>query len=351
MSSGRSHWLKAALSLGLAAVLLVLFFRNLDFGQVVSSIQNADAGWLVAALIVSLSVIPIRSWRWTRLLAHVGKIRQMDSISATCIGFAATTLLPARAGEVVRPVALARISKLPVSPLLASVGLERLIDLICVLFLFLVYAFGGFLPRNLGSTEEVAFLLLQKSAVLGGIASIILLFIVGIFAVRKDLREKGTEWFLKRLPHRLADRIRPVVKGLLRGLDALASPSNAAILAVSSLIMWFVISLQIYTTLRAFHFDFPIPVSFFLLAWAVLGLAVPTPGGVGGYHKALAYALTGFYGAVEAHAAAFALISHAISFVPITVLGLGFLIAGGLSFGKLGAGDEPPIDPKPPDQP
>ena len=30
------------------------------------------------------------------------------------------------------------------------------------------------------------------------------------------------------------------------------------------------------------------PVSFFVLTWAVLGLAIPTPGGVGGFHKWIA---------------------------------------------------------------
>jgi len=86
----------------------------------------------------------------------------------------------------------------------------------------------------------------------------------------------------------------------------------------------------------------PFPVSFFVLTWAVLGLAIPTPGGVGGYHAAVAYALAGFYAVPKNTAAALALTSHVISFAPITVLGLVFLVAGGFSLKTLT--DEPARD-------
>ena len=81
----------------------------------------------------------------------------------------------------------------------------------------------------------------------------------------------------------------------------------------------------------------PFPVAFFVITWAVVVLAIPTPGGVVGYHTAVAYSLTGFYGVAKDTAAAFALVSHALSFGPITLVGLGFLIAGGFSLRSLAA--------------
>ena len=47
---------------------------------------------------------------------------------------------------------------------------------------------------------------------------------------------------------------------------------------------------------------------------------------------------------MPATAAAFALVSHVISFVPITLLGLAFLAGSGLSFGRLAepSGDKLP---------
>jgi uncharacterized membrane protein YbhN (UPF0104 family) len=86
--------------------------------------------------------------------------------------------------------------------------------------------------------------------------------------------------------------------------------------------------------MRAFGLNYPFPISFWVLAWGILGLAIPTPGGVGGYHKAVAYSLTGFYGASDSVAAAFAIFSHLVSFAPVTLLGLGFLAVQGASFGR-----------------
>ena len=74
--------------------------------------------------------------------------------------------------------------------------------------------------------------------------------------------------------------------------------------AATSLLLWMIITFQVWSTLHAFDLVFPFPVTFFVLTWAVLGLAIPTPGGVGGYHAAIAYSLTGFYGVAKNTAAA-----------------------------------------------
>ena len=86
--------------------------------------------------------------------------------------------------------------------------------------------------------------------------------------------------------------------------------------------MWLVINVQIYSVLRAFHLDLPFSSSFVVTAAAVLGLAVPTPGGLGSYHVAVQLALTDLYAVPRDTASGVALLAHAISFVPITLLGI-----------------------------
>src|SRR5204863_10028486 len=54
----------------------------------------------------------------------------------TVIGFAASFLLPARPGEVLRPYLLARHEGLPPTAAFATIILERLLDLVTVLLLF-----------------------------------------------------------------------------------------------------------------------------------------------------------------------------------------------------------------------
>lgn len=342
VSPKAAHTLRIAVSLGLAAGLFAIFLRHVDLAAVWTAIKGARPGWLAVAVTISLSVIPARAWRWRLLFDHVGRARLWDATVATAIGFAATTLLPARAGEVVRPVALSRSARLPLPALLVSVLLERLLDLVTVILLFVVYAIG-WSPEGLGAEAASRFALLRRSAVVLGAGTLVGLALLAVLAVRPALTGKLTDPVLKRLPATLSKRISGLLASLLAGLGALRSPGDVARMAASSIGLWLFICAQIHVTLRAFDIVFPYPVSFFVLTWAVIGLAVPTPGGVGGYHAAVAYSLTGFHGVGANQAAAFALVSHALSFVPVTLVGLLLLGTGGLKLGALADAKPTPV--------
>jgi uncharacterized protein (TIRG00374 family) len=323
-----------AVSLGLAALLLFLFLRTMDFAAVAEKIRSAHKGWLVFATLCGLVGTPLfRSWRWGFLLRRAGRPSAWALNSATSIGFAASTLLPARAGEIVRPVALAKTAGLPVAPCLASIALERLIDLVTIVFLFVVYALA-WAPAMTGEAAS-RFLLLRSSAVAVGAGTLAGLAFLAFLAAKPERTDRFVKPFLRPLPVRIGARIEAILLSFLDGLGSLGTARDAAVVAASSLFLWLLICAQIHATLRAFDLVFPFPVAFFVVTWAVLGLFIPTPGGVGGYHTAVAYSLTGFYGVSKNTAGAFALVSHALSFVPITLLGLVFLLAGGLSLKSL----------------
>lgn len=345
MPSAAGRILRVVVSFALAGVMLWLFARNLDFERVGASLRGASPSWLAASSLLSVLAIPIRSWRWTLLLRHVGRVTQFDAFSATCIGFAATTLLPARAGEVVRPVALSRRTRLPFAPLLASIALERLIDLVCIITLFVFYALAGFAPAEMGAEAGTRFALLRRSALVAGAGTAAALVFLALLSARPSLRDRLLSPALRLLPARVGDRVGGVLRSFLEGFGSLRTARETLAVACGSAALWLTICAQVWAGLQAFDLRFPFAVSFFVLTWGVLGLAIPTPGGVGGYHAAVAYCLVAFHGVAPPSAAAFALAQHAVSFVPITVLGLGFLAAGGLSLGALR--DEPADFPPP----
>jgi hypothetical protein len=99
--------------------------------------------------------------------------------------------------------------------------------------------------------------------------------------------------------------------------------------------MWLIINLQIYSVLRAFHVDVPFSASFVVTAAAVLGLMFPTPGGLGSYHVAVQLALTDVYGVARDTASGIALLAHAISFIPITLIGLALFAATPMRLRKI----------------
>jgi hypothetical protein len=337
--------LRISVSLGLAALLLWLFFRNLDLGELTKTLSAAHPGWLALALAITFFNFPFRSWRWTRLLHHVQHISQREAFSATCIGFAASVLLPARAGEIVRPAVLSRRTGLPFAPALASIAVERLIDLVAVVLLFVVYAVGGWAPADLSAEAHGRLELLRRSAFLLGAATLVVFAGLGLLAARPHLADRVLGPLERRLPTRIAARVVTLLRSFLGGLASIRTGSDVAIMSSSTLVMWLLNVLQFYSVARAFEVVLPFPAFFFVLTWGVLGLAIPTPGGVGGYHTAVAYALTGFYGVAAAPAAATALVTHAIAFVPVTLAGVAFLAASGLTLRRLAAGA--PNDPGP----
>jgi hypothetical protein len=102
------------------------------------------------------------------------------------------------------------------------------------------------------------------------------------------------------------------------------------LVAVGSIAMWFVINVQIYCVMRAFGLALPLSAAYVVTTAAVLGLAVPTPGGVGGYHAAVQFALTDVFAVPVATATGVALLAHAVSFVPISIIGFILFATGPL---------------------
>jgi hypothetical protein len=95
--------------------------------------------------------------------------------------------------------------------------------------------------------------------------------------------------------------------------------------------LWLAIATGIWLTSQAFHITFPFQASFLVTTVLVVGVAVPTPGAVGGFHLAYQFAAVVLFGVPADRAAGAAIVLHAISFVPVTLLGIYFMARDGLT--------------------
>jgi uncharacterized membrane protein YbhN (UPF0104 family) len=85
----------------------------------------------------------------------------------------------------------------------------------------------------------------------------------------------------------------------------------------------------------AFHIKMALTGSFLLLSMLVVGVSVPTPGGVGAFEAAARVGLTSFFAVPNDRAVGAALVLHAASVLPTLVLGFLFLIQDGLDFNAM----------------
>jgi len=77
-------------------------------------------------------------------------------------------------------------------------------------------------------------------------------------------------------------------------------------------------------------------IAFLIVALLVVGVAVPTPGAVGGFHYFYRLGATAFFAASNDRAVGAAIVLHAVSFVPVAIAGLILLAQEGLSLSRLG---------------
>ena len=133
------------------------------------------------------------------------------------------------------------------------------------------------------------------------------------------------------LPSALAGLIAKVAEKFAHGLGAIRRPSRLLLSLLLSLPLWLSICLGIWSVTMAFGFDVPFTGSFLLVAVLVLGVAVPTPGAIGGFHEAFRVATTVFFAVPDDAAVAAAIVLHLLSIGPSLLLGLLFAAQAGLN--------------------
>ncbi len=329
-----SSRVRAALVIALTIGLLAYFLHGVDLGAVWGETRRADPTRLGLALGFVLLTYVLRAFRWQYLLAPIGRTHFTTAFQTTVIGFAASFLLPARPGEVLRPYLLARREQLSPTAAFATIILERLLDLVTVLLLFGVFVLvvdpASLADASLYGRVKAGGLL----AGAGAVAGLVVFFALaghperlGRFALRIE----------RVLPARFARMVAGFVETFAQGLAVMRQPGRLFVSLLLSFPLWLSIAAGIWMTSRAFHMTFPYVSSFLVTTLLVVGVAVPTPGQVGGFHTMYKIAVMTFLGAPEPAAVGAAIVLHALSNVPVTLMGLVFMAREGLSFGRMRA--------------
>lgn len=328
----RAH-ARTIIVVALAAALVVLFLHNVDLWGVGATIVRARPQWLALTLATTLASLAIRSLRWRYLLEPLGRVSFASSFRATAVGFAATGVLPARAGEVIRPYFLARHEHMSATGAFATIILERLLDVLTVLVLLASYVFV--FGRDLGEANPTVFLALKWAGVTAGAGASLALLV--LFVIAGDPARLGRLFarLEEVLPSTFAGLVARIAEKFATGLGAIRRPGRLLVALLWSFPLWLVIGLGIFGVARAFSLAVPFTGSFLMIALLVIGVTVPTPGAVGGFHEAFRFGATTFFGAASDAAVAAAIVLHAFSVLPTLVLGGIFAARAGLNFGTM----------------
>ena len=330
----RSH-ARTIVVFGIAAALLALFLRNVDLRRVGRDIVRAEPGYLVAGVALSVVNLAIRAYRWRYLLEPLGHTTFGQSFRATAVGFAANSVLPARAGEVIRPYFLSRLAareRMTASGAFATIIVERILDVMTVLALLASYVL--FFGRSSAAANPSAFAWLTWVALTAGVGAVVGLSVLFVLALDPRRVGRATERLARVVPS-LAAAVARMVENFAHGLAIVRRPTRLFVALLWSVPLWLCIAGGLWAVATAFHIPMPFTGSFVVVALLALGVAVPTPGAVGGYHAMFRYGATTFLGASDEAAVGAAIVSHLLSIGPTLVLGLVFAAQAGISVTQL----------------
>ncbi len=312
---GIPKWLVPALGFIVSIVSCYFAFRRFDFNQLGRDFEHLIWPWVILAVALELASYIVDAWRWLVILSPAEQPTLLQCVQATFIGLFANDLLPAKAGEVIRPYLLSRWADVPLSLSITSAAMERILDGVTMVICFYIVSadmtgLPGWLRDGMGTL-----------AIAMGVIMSVFLFIL----------------FYKSHAHRVVSGSKFAVKfiHLLDELHLLGCWQTLWAAFGLSFVYFLCQFLAVMCLARAYNFDFGLRESAFVLLVVRLITLIPSaPGNIGSFQFFCELALRMLM--VEAaNANSFALIAYFFLTAPPLVIGAGTVMLTGLSIGEL----------------
>jgi hypothetical protein len=295
----------------LSAVLAFYFLRRVDLHQLGSTLASVNLWILSLCVLTKGAVFSLGAMRSRVFLKPLRNYSFAECFTPVLGGFVTDNVFPFRLGELVRIDLLARAGGISRSSTVAVAALERLLDLVSFLILFAVVV--PLLAIDLSGDPRLAWGL---GAILGTLLA------VGWLVARPSMFPRIVMFFALPLSPRVQAWLFDKAQRFVDGFSALRS-SRAVVEALAlTFLIRLVGMLTIQCWLWAFGLDLPLYAPLTVMVFLAVGTMIPSsPGFIGTYHVAVAYALE-LMGVEPAMAASVAIAGHFMATVPWTIIGL-----------------------------
>jgi uncharacterized protein (TIRG00374 family) len=344
MDRYHARHLKRILQITLIAVLTVffiwLFLRNADLRQVGRILRSAAFGWVAIGFAANVTALMLRTIRWRIILDPDDPPPFFATFFANTVGYMFSIVLPIRAADVARPALLSRRTSHRFSGALGTVLTERVLDLTGILVLFVIFAFRRWNEFSHDGAIASWFYIIR----IGAVASVVLLaalafLIFGLFFFRGTVR-RFHEALGRLLPARFRGSWMHFFDSFTETLRITRNRPAFFAVVLCTVGVWACLTSQFWLATKAVHHPLPFDAGFFVTGVTTIGLAIPTPGGIGGFHKACQLVLTRFYAFSIDSSVAVAVLFHLIGTLPVLTMGLFLFAREGLRWKDIKPKDE-----------
>jgi glycosyltransferase 2 family protein len=276
LKSYLQNLVKILLSFSFGLFLLYWVLRLVNFQQIEDRFYKAN--YIYVFIFMALYVLGclIRAYRWNMLLNSLGTTVKLYPSFLTILSAYVINLVAPRAGELARCILLERMTKVSTVTSLATLVLERIIDLL-ILFLILGIALLVEYKKIYSHLLEGT---IQKFPVDWSI-SIMLLVVVFLLTF---LLVRVLKKYYDKLP--LGKKLKDLISKFYDGLLTISKVRNKLLFIFLSVFIWFIYYLSAYVLFFSFEeTSFLSPWdAFVILLMGALGMAAPIQGGIGTYH-------------------------------------------------------------------
>lgn len=329
--------LQIAAGIVISALCLWLSMRDVDPLAVWRALRQANYLGFAAVMGTTMLAFWLRALRWRSLIASPRRLGLAGLFSATMIGFMANNTLPLRLGEFVRPWALARREGLSKTRLLATIVVERAVDMMALLAVL-----GLALLVHPISDATEAGRMTRAGASMLVVACVVLTVLVVVLERQPRFAHAVIARLSSPLPQRARERVAHMLTHFVDGLGLLRNLPRLLWVFLLSFVMFAVVVLGLQLSLLALGIQLPWYAGLILLVVTAIGIMVPAaPGYIGTMNVACIAGLALFQVGKEA-AVPFSWFYWASQWVPVTLVGVVCLQREGLSLRSLGQAREGP---------
>jgi uncharacterized protein (TIRG00374 family) len=315
--------LRTAVGLCAGAVLLVTFLQLMNVNAVLARLEHLSVGYALLCGVPFLCAYVVRALRW-RLFLRPYDVSVAQAVGIYQVATFVNWLLPIRGGEIVKCLLLRRSNGIPVSRSLATVGMDKAMDLLPALVLIALLPFVGL------HLDRALWVLL-----LSALTVIVLLVVILALAVwRPNAAHSALARPLgKVLPGSARERLGPFIAQFIETLLALVRQPRLLLLAAGYTTVAVVLdALFCLLAFRAVGVSVSLPVVLYGYTFFNLAFILPTPPGQVGSNELVGLLLfSGVLGVGKSGVGAMFLFSHPWTAVLMTLSGLLCLSVMGLT--------------------
>lgn len=314
---------RISLGLGVGALMLVAFLQLVNVNAVAARLAGLSTGFALLCGVAFLGAYFVRAMRWRCLLSPYCAVTVGRAAAIYQVATFLNWLLPVRGGELAKSLLLRRTDGVPVSRSLATVAMDKTMDLLPALVLLALLPFVG-----LHLSRALWVLLLSAQAVV-----VLAVLVLSLAAWRRDLALKVLTGLAKMLPRAARQRIEPFIVlfvdtllGLIRRprLLLVAGAYTAVAVTLDALFCWM--------AFKAVGVTLSVPIALYGYTFFNLAFILPTPPGQVGSNELVGLSIfSGLFGVDRSGVGAMFLFSHPWTAVLMTVTGLVCLSVMGLT--------------------